>query len=136
MASCARRSFAAATIFMAFVICRVDLTEPMRFRMSLRDGMGPPRRRLRLGLEDAAELLQGRVERLPDAVVERLLLRDRLRDLGVAAVEELDELLHVARHLLGRDVPDPALALLVLLGRGVDLDDLLLDRHRPVLTLL
>src|SRR5512133_1741772 len=139
MASWARRSFAAATIFMAFVICRVDFTEPMRLRMSRREGTGflvLDLGRLRLGLEDAAELAESGVERLPDPVVERLLLRDRAPDLRVTPVQELDELLHVARHLVGRDVADPALAALVLLRRRVDLDDLLLDRHRLVLALL
>ena len=37
--SCARRSFDAATIFMALVICCVDLTARMRRRMSMRDGI-------------------------------------------------------------------------------------------------
>src|SRR5262245_64764932 len=36
--SCARRSFDAATIFMAFVICCVDFTARMRRRMSMREG--------------------------------------------------------------------------------------------------
>src|SRR5205807_9671197 len=38
--SCARRSFAAETIFMALVICCVFLTERMRRRISIRLGMG------------------------------------------------------------------------------------------------
>ena len=37
-ASCARRSLAAATIFIALVICCVLRTEAMRFLMSLREG--------------------------------------------------------------------------------------------------
>ena len=37
--SCARRSLAAETIFMALVICCVFLTERMRRRMSIRLGM-------------------------------------------------------------------------------------------------
>ena len=37
--SCARRSFAAETIFMALVICCVFLTERMRRRKSIRLGM-------------------------------------------------------------------------------------------------
>ncbi len=41
MASCALRSLAAATIFMALVICRVFFTVRMRLRMSRRDAMGP-----------------------------------------------------------------------------------------------
>src|ERR1043165_7707124 len=38
--SCARRSLAAETIFMALVICWVFLTERIRRRMSIRLGMG------------------------------------------------------------------------------------------------
>src|ERR1035437_4985632 len=37
--SCARRSFAAETIFMALVICCVFLTERMRRRISIKLGM-------------------------------------------------------------------------------------------------
>src|SRR5690348_15014660 len=44
--SCARRSLAAETIFMALVICCVFLTLRMRRRMSIRLGMGARRRRL------------------------------------------------------------------------------------------
>ena len=39
MRSCARRSFDAATIFMALVICCVFLTERIRRRRSMREGM-------------------------------------------------------------------------------------------------
>src|SRR5439155_13810764 len=38
--SCARRSFAAETIFMALVICCVFLTERMRRRISIKLGIG------------------------------------------------------------------------------------------------
>src|SRR5690606_23132217 len=37
--SCERRSFAAATIFMAFVICCVDITDPIRFFTSFKLGI-------------------------------------------------------------------------------------------------
>ena len=37
-ASCARRSFAAATIFIALVICWVERTVPIRFLRALRLG--------------------------------------------------------------------------------------------------
>ena len=40
MRSCARRSFDDETIFMAFVICCVDLVARTRRRMSIRDGIG------------------------------------------------------------------------------------------------
>jgi hypothetical protein len=39
MRSCARRSFDDETIFMAFVICCVDLTALTRRRMSMSDGI-------------------------------------------------------------------------------------------------
>jgi hypothetical protein len=39
MRSCARRSREAATIFMALVICCVDLTARTRRRMSRREGI-------------------------------------------------------------------------------------------------
>ena len=39
MRSCARRSFDAATIFIAFVICCVFLTARIRRRRSISDGM-------------------------------------------------------------------------------------------------
>ena len=39
MRSCARRSFDAATIFMALVICCVFLTARIRRRRSISDGM-------------------------------------------------------------------------------------------------
>jgi hypothetical protein len=38
--ACARRSFAAATISMALVICRVLVTERMRRRSTLSEAMG------------------------------------------------------------------------------------------------
>jgi len=40
--SCARRSFDAATIFIAFVICCVFLTARIRRRRSIKDGITPP----------------------------------------------------------------------------------------------
>jgi hypothetical protein len=42
MASCARRSRAAATSFMARVIFCVDFTDAMRVRMLLREGTSSP----------------------------------------------------------------------------------------------
>ena len=39
MRSCARRSFDAATIFIAFVICCVFFTERIRRRRSISEGM-------------------------------------------------------------------------------------------------
>ena len=59
--SCARRSFDAATIFIAFVICCVDFTARMRRRMSMSDGMLPLLLgRCRRGRELLAEFLERR----------------------------------------------------------------------------
>ncbi len=61
----ARRSLAAATICMALVIFCVALTEEMRFRRSLSEGMVyPSRRRSRRGAPGAGvALLRDRVKR-------------------------------------------------------------------------
>ena len=133
MASCARRSFAADTIFMAFVICRVDLTEPMRLRMSRREGTGVPSRRAlkpALGLEHAAELAcSAASSELADAVVERLLLaRASSRPPGGGRRGTRGAPSCSGRPRSVGTGADPALAVLVLLRRGVELDDLLLDR--------
>ena len=70
------------------------------------------------------------------SVVERLLLGDGLEDPAVPRLHELDQLLHVADHLVHRHRADPDLAVVVLLCGRVDLDDLLLHRHGLVLPLL
>src|SRR3990172_5801050 len=59
MASCARLSFAADTIFIALVICWVLLTLLIRFRIARRFAMMSPSPRLPLFPEDAPELLEG-----------------------------------------------------------------------------
>ena len=53
MASCARRSLAAATSFMALVIFCVDLTDAIRVRTAFSDGM----ERLWCSLQSGRELL-------------------------------------------------------------------------------
>src|SRR5947207_7471998 len=83
--SCARRSLAAETIFMALVICCVFLTERMRRRISIRLGMGG------FGLvRDEARLVL--VEQLGDAaaqiVVERLLGADIVENLAMRGFGE------------------------------------------------
>ena len=51
MFSCARRNFAAATIFMARVIFRVFVTEPMRVRRDFNEGIGRSHCRAASGAE-------------------------------------------------------------------------------------
>src|SRR5205823_10285163 len=87
MRSCARRSFDAATIFMALVICWVFFTERIRRRRSMSDGMtlrgrGFSRR------EVLREFLHRPVERALDLVVEDLLLGDRAEHLRIPVLDE------------------------------------------------
>src|SRR3954469_7029666 len=77
MRSWARRSFDAATIFIALVICCVDLTARIRRRMSRREGIRSDRRGLACGREVLAELLERAVQLRLDGVVDLLLLRQR-----------------------------------------------------------
>src|ERR1051326_360926 len=131
MRSCARRSFAAATSFMARVIFCVDWTERIRRWMSRRVAIAPLRRldalrrhEFRLGVGDSlGERLAHRVGKLP-LVAD---LREGLRLLPLEpAVEEGLELAHV----LYRHVVEQALR------ARVDDRHLLLDRQRRVLALL
>src|SRR5205823_11593388 len=102
--SCARRSFAAATIFIALVICCVFFTDRMRRRRSMSDGIcigqlrsSPSSKRIlaqrilralrsllgsgRLSAgELAGKLLHRRVERRLELIVEHLLLGDPTED--------------------------------------------------------
>src|SRR5256885_960992 len=71
--SCARRSLAAETIFMALVICCVFFTERMRRRMSIRLGIAL-RGLLLLGGEAPFELLDGVLQLRAQRVIQRLLL--------------------------------------------------------------
>jgi len=73
--ACARRSFAAATIFIALVIFCVDLTEPIRILRALSEAIG------------SGELLAERGERVLERrrglVVERLGVADLGEDFGL-----------------------------------------------------
>ena len=88
--SCARRSFAAETIFMALVICCVFLTERMRRRMSIKLGMSGYRL---FRYEAGFELFDGVGHLFAQVVVERLLGADVIEDGGVRVLDEPVELL-------------------------------------------
>src|SRR6476659_2510444 len=81
--SCARRSFEAATIFIAFVICCVFLTARIRRRRSISDGIWtlpalgafwPSCDGCLPGREIACEFLHSSVESALQLIVELLLL--------------------------------------------------------------
>src|SRR5205814_10644205 len=101
MRSCARRSLDAATIFIALVICCVDLTARMRRRISNRDGMLGCGGFLR-GREVLPELLQRLVQILLDRVVDLLLVRQGRDQLRLAGVEEAIELRFIRAHRFHR----------------------------------
>src|ERR1700735_4799703 len=87
--SCARRSLAAETIFMALVICCVFFTERMRRRISIKLGMRGYRLfRFKAGFE----LLNSTGELGLQSVVERLLGADIFEDAGVRALKKTIEL--------------------------------------------
>src|SRR5579864_8595792 len=87
--SCARRSLAAETIFMALVICCVFLTERMRRRISMRLGMGGCRH---LRDEALLEFLNDAVHFAAQLVVQILLLADLLQQRAVRVVDIAVEL--------------------------------------------
>src|SRR5215468_10661245 len=137
-ASCARRSFAVDTSFIARVILRVFLTLVIRLRIALRLGIAllPLDRELlgELGqrvaqppLQVARPLLAGR------RILDVLQLAGRaqlIEDVRLARLEERQELALVALQHADRVVVDEAV------GAGVDHHDLLLHRHRLELVLL
>src|ERR1043165_7626287 len=90
MASCARRSRAAATSFMARVIFCVDFTDAIRVRMLLSEGIcrapvsARPLGRLGLGRELLAELTEHALHRRHETVP-----RLAVRPLGAQVVPEL-----------------------------------------------
>src|SRR6187397_2664661 len=97
--ACARRSRDAATIFIAFVICCVDLTARTRRRMSISDGM------LRRGaLSGRGERIREFLQRLRqlglDLIVDLLLVGERRQQLRATRVEELVQLGFVVASLL------------------------------------
>ena len=75
MRSCARRSCDAATIFIALVICCVDLTARIRRRMSISEGMASGLRLRPRGFRLAGE----RARRIPSAPRSSVGLRSRRR---------------------------------------------------------
>src|SRR3972149_1210670 len=93
MASCARLSFAADTIFIALVICWVFLTLPIRFRIARRFAMMSPSPRLPLFPEDAPELLEGGGELRFHGVVNDLPLA--LSSVMILVVTGVGFLIHV-----------------------------------------
>src|SRR5256885_1195594 len=134
MASWARRSLAAETIFMAFVICCVLLTLRIRRRMSMRAGISPREEQWSGGpggaLEDGAELGERGLDAVGQLSLDVLPLHDPLEEGGVAGLQEGVEVLLVPPALGDRDLVQEAV------GGGEDDDDLLLDRQRLVLVLL
>src|ERR1700686_3138691 len=118
--SCARRSFDAATIFIALVICCVFFTARMRRRRSISDGICHSSRGCGLSRRELArELLHGRGQRALQLIVELLLLRDSPEQIRVPIVDELIELGLERTHVGHGDVVEMSV------GAGVD------DRHLP-----
>src|SRR5689334_11097342 len=129
MRSCARRSLAAATSFMARVIFCVDWTERIRRWMSRRvamlGGLDPlGRHELGLGLGD------GLAQRLPQRVADLPLVADLAKDLAAEPLQPAVEMLLERAHRLHRQVVEQAL------GAREDDGHLLLDGQRRVLALL
>src|SRR5262245_35820610 len=107
MRSCARRSFDAATIFIALVICCVFLTARIRRRRSISDGMSSA---LALGrrrfprTEIGGEFPDRLVERAFQLVIELFLLLNAGEDFGVARLDELVQLGLEGPHFRNGDV--------------------------------
>src|SRR5262245_46046050 len=127
--SCARRSLAAETIFMALVICCVFLTERMRRRISMRLGICLYRRG---HFADEADLeLLDRTPHLGfQFLVQRLLGLDFLEDSRVGALHESIQAFFELAALLDREIVE------ISLGARVDDHDLLFERERMILALL
>src|SRR5262249_13647772 len=120
--SWARRSLAAATIFMALVIFCVDWTLRILSRKVFRLGIGLLRELL-------GEVGQERLQLVVGLLDDLALVADRGQDraLGAQRVEQLA--LEVADAADRQTVEEAARA-------GIDRGNLLLDRHRLVLVLL
>src|SRR5262245_9233500 len=128
MRSCERRSFAALTIFMALVSCRVDWTDLMRRRMSRVFGMASGGRDR--GPDLFLERLQELAHALLHAVVEGLLAPDLPEEVLAPQIDELVQLLLAAADLVDRDAVQRA-------GRArEDDEDLTLEAVGVVLALL
>src|SRR5580658_9022144 len=94
--SCARRSFAAETIFMALVICSVFLTERMRRRRSMRLGilLGLCSRQCRLSglLHPAFDFVDGSGQIRLQCVVNGFLFADVVKNSRTGIFEKPVEL--------------------------------------------
>src|SRR5262249_1035398 len=119
--SCARRSRDAEIIFIAFVICRVDLTARTRRRISISEGIYLLRllrvyrrgvvqwfpllrgHRLARREELLRELLQRRIEIGLQLIVELLLLHDPRDDARVPRLERAIQLAFVGADFRDRD---------------------------------
>src|SRR5205809_1015607 len=131
--SCARRSFAAATSFIARVIFCVDSTDRIRRRMSRRVAMraGPLRGLDALGGHELRHrVVHGLREALAQRVRDLLLVADLGEDPGTLALEPTVEVRLEVRDRVHRQVVEQSL------GPREDDGNLLLDGHRPVLALL
>src|SRR5206468_2314391 len=132
MRSCARRSFAAATSFIARVIFCVDWTERIRRWMSRSVAMRPDLRGLDALRRGELRLGFGhrRRQRIARRVRELLAVADLGEDLRRAALEPgVEEGLELADRV-DRQIVEESLR------TREDDDDLLLDRQRLVLPLL
>src|SRR5512143_2680345 len=134
--SCERRSFDAATIFTAFVICCVFLTLRIRRRMSIRFATSSAPSALGLlrlgpgGEEDLLRLSDRRRERRLDLLRELAGLPDLLEKRGVLGSQVL-----VERGFEEQDGLDPEVVEEAFRS-GEDGRDLERDVHRDVLVLL
>src|SRR5687768_11059886 len=116
--SCARRSLAAETIFMALVICCVFLTERMRRRISIKLGITVFR------YEAGFEFLDHRFHFAAQRVIQRLLGADLFPQTEVRVVDEPVELVFELAALFHRQIVQ------IALGSGVDDHHLLFERQR------
>src|SRR5579864_2270867 len=98
--SCARRSFAAETIFMALVICCVFFTDRMRRRMSIRLGMRGYRGLVRH--EPRLELYNRGLHFVAEGVVQSLLVPNLVEDVAVRVLDEAIQLFFELAALLHR----------------------------------
>src|SRR5438034_131339 len=129
MRSCARRSFDAATIFIALVICCVFLTARIRRRRSMSDGIRLSGSCLS-GREALRELLDRRLECRLERIVELLLLADIGEHFRIPRFDEEIQLRLEVAHLGDGNRIE------VAVRAGIDDRHLALDRQRLVLRLL
>src|ERR1700683_1728429 len=105
--SCARRSLAAETIFMALVICCVFFTERMRRRISIKLGMHGYR--LLIRYKAGFEFFNGIAEFGAQTIVESFLGADLFEDGGVRALNEPVEFLFELAALFDGKIVEEAL---------------------------